>query len=75
MSDACTIENAFNLQYELFFQFLTDGMMIREIMEDPLLKNYRFETRCFCNNCFTVCKKQTDKILFSIKETLYDCFI
>jgi hypothetical protein len=24
-----------------FFQFMTDGMMIKEIMQDPLLKKYR----------------------------------
>lgn len=33
----CMLKIVFNM-----FQFMTDGMMIREIMADPLLKKYRY---------------------------------
>ena len=31
--------------YSIFFQFMTDGMLIREIMTDPLLRKYRYYTK------------------------------
>lgn len=30
------------LNYVCVFQFLTDGMLVREMMADPLLKKYRY---------------------------------
>lgn len=31
----------------IYFQFLTDGILMREIMSDPLLSNYRHTSEIF----------------------------